>query len=73
MAAQLDAGLTGDQEVAGSTLAGSPTFFHEDFIIKYFLRSFSPLDYDEDGYDDVVDDLHALIMLLYCLLVLLMA
>ena len=40
--AQLDAHLTADQEVAGLTLAGLATFFHEDLIMKYFLRSFSP-------------------------------
>ena len=40
--AQLDARPTGDQEVAGSTPAGSATFFRRDLIIKYFLRSFSP-------------------------------
>ena len=39
--AQLDVGLTGSREVAGSTLARLPTFFREDFIMKYFLRSFS--------------------------------
>ena len=40
--AQLDARPTGDQEVAGSNLVGSATFFREDLIMKYFLRSFSP-------------------------------
>ena len=40
--AQLDACPTGEQEVAGSTPAGSATFFHGDLIMKYFLRSFSP-------------------------------
>ena len=39
---QLDARPTGDQEVTGSTPAGSATFFRGDFIMKYFLRSFSP-------------------------------
>ena len=39
---QLDAHLTGDQEVAGSIPAGSATFFCGDLIMKYFLRSFSP-------------------------------
>ena len=38
----LDAHLTGDQEVAGSTPAGSATFFRGDLIMKYFLQSFSP-------------------------------
>ena len=33
---------TGDQEDAGSTPAGSATFFGGDLIMKYFLRSFSP-------------------------------
>ena len=40
--AQLDARPTGDQEVAGSTPAGSATFFRGDLKKKYFLRSFSP-------------------------------
>ena len=40
--AQLDAQLTGDQEVAGSTPIGSATFFRRDLIMKYFLQSFSP-------------------------------
>ena len=35
-------GLTGDQEVAGSTPDGSATFFPGDLTMKYFLRSFSP-------------------------------
>ena len=34
--AQLDARLTGDQEVAGSTPAGSATFFRGDWIKEYF-------------------------------------
>ena len=38
--AQLDVRLTGDQEVADSTPAGSATFFRGDLIMKYFLRSF---------------------------------
>ena len=42
LVAQLDVGLTGDQEVAGSTPAGSATFFHGYLIMKYFLQSFSP-------------------------------
>ena len=33
--AQLDARATGDQEVTGSTPAGSATFFREDLIMKY--------------------------------------
>ena len=40
--AQLDARPTVDQEVVGSTPAGSATFFRGDLIMKYFLRSFSP-------------------------------
>ena len=40
--AQLDVGLTTDQEIAGSIPAGPATFFHADMIIKYFLWSFSP-------------------------------
>ena len=40
--AQLDMHPTGDQEVAGSTPAGSETVFLGDLIMKYFLRSFSP-------------------------------
>ena len=39
---QLDARTTGDQEVSGLTFTGSATFFREDLVIKYFLRSFSP-------------------------------
>ena len=40
--AQLDARPTGNQEVAGSTPAGSATFFRGDLLMKYFLRSFAP-------------------------------
>ena len=40
--AQLDACLTGHQEVAGLTTAGTATFFRGDLIMKYFLQSFSP-------------------------------
>ena len=39
--AQLDARQTGDQEVAGSTPAGSATFFVE-IGHEIFLRTFSP-------------------------------
>ena len=35
--AQLDACPTGDQEIAGSTPAGSVTFFRGHLIMKYFL------------------------------------
>ena len=34
--AQLDACLTGDQEVVGSTPTGSATVFREYLIMKYF-------------------------------------
>ena len=47
--AQLDARLTGDQEVAGSTPAGSATFFRGDLIMKYFLQSFSPFRWFKKG------------------------
>ena len=40
--AQLDARLTGDQEVAGLIPARLATFFPGDLIMKYFLWSFSP-------------------------------
>ena len=40
--AQLDAHQTDDQGVAGSTPAGSATFFRGDLMMKYFLRSSSP-------------------------------
>ena len=47
--AQLDARPTGDQEIAGSTPAGSPTFFCGPgsisscrLVMKHFLRVFSP-------------------------------
>ena len=40
--ALLDVRPTGNQGVAGSTRAGSATFFRRDLIMKYFLRSFSP-------------------------------
>ena len=41
LVAQLAALTNGDQKVAGSTNAGSATFFHGDLIMKYFLWSFS--------------------------------
>ena len=41
--AQLDAHLTDDQEVAGSTPARS-TFFRGDLIMNYFLYSLSSAD-----------------------------
>ena len=40
--AQLDARLTGDQEVAGSTPAEVGNILSWKLIMKYFLRSFSP-------------------------------
>ena len=36
LVAQLDARPTGDQEVAGSTPAGSATFFTRDLIMNIF-------------------------------------
>ena len=47
--AQLDARPTGDQEVAGSTPAGSATFFRGDLIMKYFLWSFSSFRWFKKG------------------------
>ena len=47
--AQLDARPTGDQEAAGSTPAGSATFFRGDLFMKYFLRSFSPFRWLKKG------------------------
>ena len=38
LVAYLDARSTSDQEDAGSTPAGSATFFRRDLIMKYFLR-----------------------------------
>ena len=40
--AQLDAHVTSNEEVAGSTSAGLATFFCGDLIRRYFLLSFSP-------------------------------
>ena len=40
--AQLDARPTGDQEVAGSTPAGVCNILSWRWIMKYFLRPFSP-------------------------------
>ena len=37
LVAQLDAHLTDDQEIAGSTPARLATFFGGDLIMKYFL------------------------------------
>ena len=47
--AQLDARLTVDQEVAGSTPAKSATFSRGDLIMKYFLRSFFPFPWFKKG------------------------
>ena len=47
--AQLDARPSGDQEVVGSIPARAATFFHEDLIMKYFLRSFSPFCWFKKG------------------------
>ena len=41
--AQLDARLTGDQEVAGSTPAEFGNILSWRLIMKYFLRSFFPV------------------------------
>ena len=41
--AQLDAGPTGDQEVAGLTPAEVGNILLWRLIVKYFLRTFSPL------------------------------
>ena len=41
--AQLDARLTGDQEVVSLTSDGSATFFCGDLIMTFFLQSFSLL------------------------------
>ena len=49
--AQLDARPIGDQEVAGSTPAGSTTFFRGDLIMKYFLRLLI-----QEGQLSVVDE-----------------
>ena len=46
---QLDARPTGDHKVAGSTPAGSATFFRGNLIMKYFLRSFSPFRWFKKG------------------------
>ena len=47
--AQLDARPTSNQEVAGSTPAGSARFFRGDLILKYFLRSISPFRWFKKG------------------------
>ena len=47
--AQLDARLTGDQEVAGSTSAEVGNILSWRLIMKYFLRSFYPFRWFEKG------------------------
>ena len=42
LVAQLDACPTGDEESAGSTPAEAGNILSWRFIVKYFLRSFSP-------------------------------
>ena len=42
LVAQLDAHLTGDQEVAGAISPSSGNFFSWRLVMKYFLLSFSP-------------------------------
>ena len=46
---QLDARPTGDQEVAGSTPAEVGNILSWRFIMKYFLRSFSPFRWFKKG------------------------
>ena len=41
LVAQLEACLTGDQEVGSSTPAGSATFFHGYLIVKFFFYAHS--------------------------------
>ena len=47
--AQLDARPTGDQEVAGSTPAEVGNILSWRLIMKYFLRSFSPFRFIQEG------------------------
>ena len=47
--AQLDARPTGDQEVAGSTPTEVGNILSWRFIMKYFLRSFSPFRWFKKG------------------------
>ena len=47
--AQLDVRLTGDQEVAGSTPAEIGNILSWKLIMKYFLRSFSPVCWFKKG------------------------
>ena len=49
MVAELDARLTGDQEVMGSTPAEVGNILSWRLIIKYFLRSFSPFRWFKKG------------------------
>ena len=55
LVAQFGAGSTGDQEVL-SFPAELATFFHGDFIMKYFLWSFSPLPVIQEGQLSVSGD-----------------
>ena len=50
LVAQLDSHPTGDQEVVGSTPAGSATFFREELIMKYFLLSFFSFPLIQEGH-----------------------
>ena len=47
--AQLDARPTGDQEVAGSTPAEVGNILSWRLVMKYFLRSFSPIHWYKKG------------------------
>ena len=47
--AQLDAHLTGDQEVAGSTTHRVGNILSWRLIMKYFLRSFFPFRWFKKG------------------------
>ena len=47
--AQMDACLTGDQEVVGYIPAGSDNILSWRLIMKYFLRSFSPFCWFKKG------------------------
>ena len=45
---------TGDQEVAGSTPAEVGNILSWRLIMKYFLRSFSPLEIDHEIFSTVI-------------------
>ena len=51
--AQLDARPTGDQEVAGSIPVEVGNILSRRLIMKYFLRSFSPLPLIQEGQTSV--------------------